>query len=58
MQLLDAGEVDAWAETFTPDAVFDSNSRPRPSVGRETIRANTARAVAACVHQGVTCSRV
>jgi ketosteroid isomerase-like protein len=39
MHLLDDGNADAWAETFTEDGVFAANAHPEPARGRETIRA-------------------
>ncbi|MFJ4185085.1 nuclear transport factor 2 family protein [Kitasatospora sp. NPDC089509] len=37
MQLLDAGEVEAWADTFTEDGVFSANAHPEPTKGRAAI---------------------
>ena len=42
MHLLDSGEADAWAETFTEDGVFAANAHPEPARGRETIRTANA----------------
>ena len=39
MQLLDAGEARAWANTFTEDGVFEANAHPEPSMGRTVITA-------------------
>lgn len=45
MQMLDAGEVAAWAQTFTADGVFEAGGVPEPVGGREAIEA-AARATA------------
>lgn len=37
MQLLDDGEIDRWAGTFTADATFGSNAMPAPLAGRDAI---------------------
>lgn len=44
MQLLDAGEVEAWAETFTEQGVFAANAHPEPFTGRAAIAAGARRA--------------
>ncbi|RJO79194.1 nuclear transport factor 2 family protein [Nocardia panacis] len=35
--LIDSGAAREWAETFTPDGVFDSPSYPNPVVGTEAL---------------------
>ncbi|MFF4797242.1 nuclear transport factor 2 family protein [Streptomyces sp. NPDC001351] len=45
MQLLDDGEAERWAETFTEDGVFDGNAFAEPAVGRSVIAAAARRAV-------------
>jgi SnoaL-like domain len=44
MQLLDSGETEAWALTFTEDGVFDANGHPEPVVGRDKITAGALQA--------------
>ncbi|MFD5840326.1 nuclear transport factor 2 family protein [Streptomyces chartreusis] len=39
MRLLDSGEAEAWADTFTEDAVFSANGRSEPTRGRTAIAA-------------------
>ncbi|MBO2457458.1 nuclear transport factor 2 family protein [Actinomadura violacea] len=46
MRLLDSGEAEAWADTFTEDAVFEANAHKQPTRGRRAIAA-AARAAAA-----------
>jgi uncharacterized protein (TIGR02246 family) len=53
MRLLDAGDTDAWAETFTEDGVFAVNALPEPARGRETIRQTAARLHAQRVEEKV-----
>jgi uncharacterized protein (TIGR02246 family) len=53
MQLLDGGDADAWAQTFTPDGVFAANAHPQPAVGRETIRTTAAKVKAQHAEQGL-----
>ncbi|MFE1321803.1 nuclear transport factor 2 family protein [Kitasatospora phosalacinea] len=53
MHLLDSGEADAWAETFTEDGVFAANAHPEPARGRETIRTAAAKAAAQRAEEGV-----
>jgi bifunctional aromatase (cyclase/dehydratase) len=36
--LLDSGEAERWAETFTEDGQFVQNARPEPWIGRDQIR--------------------
>jgi len=42
--LLDAGQAEAWAATFTPDGVFHLPSRPEPARGRAALAAGVAAA--------------
>ncbi|GHF65911.1 nuclear transport factor 2 family protein [Streptomyces thermodiastaticus] len=53
MQLLDSGDADAWADTFTEDGVFAANAHPEPTRGRENIRAAAAEAKALHAKQGL-----
>nr|WCI13839.1 LaxC1 [Streptomyces setonensis] len=53
MHLLDSGEADAWADTFTEDGVFAANAHPEPARGRDTIRAAAAQAAAQRAEQGI-----
>ncbi|MFD5080585.1 nuclear transport factor 2 family protein [Streptomyces sp. NPDC058371] len=53
MQLLDRGEVDAWARTFTEDGVFVTNAQSEPTVGRRAMAAGARKAVAYYTAQGV-----
>lgn len=53
MHLLDSGEADTWAETFTEDGVFAANAHPEPARGRETIRTAAAKAAAERAEQGL-----
>jgi len=53
MQLLDDGEVDAWADTFTEDGVFAANAQPEPTVGREAIVAAARKATEQFAAQGI-----
>ena len=43
MQMLNAGSVDAWADSFTEDGVFTANAHPEPTRGRAAIRAAAQR---------------
>lgn len=43
MQLLDSGAVDAWALTFTEDAVLDVPTLSEPLRGREALRESLRR---------------
>lgn len=45
MQLLDGGRAEEWAETFTPDGVFDANAFPEPVTGRAAVAAAARKAV-------------
>ncbi|MFI6857128.1 nuclear transport factor 2 family protein [Streptomyces sp. NPDC050416] len=56
MQLLDSGEAEAWAGTFTPDATFAAPSMTEPVRGRDDIAAGARaateeRAAAGEVHR-------
>ncbi|MDI5967327.1 nuclear transport factor 2 family protein [Streptomyces sp. SL13] len=53
MHLLDGGDADAWAQTFTPDGVFAANAHPQPAVGRETIRAAASKVKAQHAEEGL-----
>ncbi|WP_028662084.1 nuclear transport factor 2 family protein [Saccharomonospora saliphila] len=46
MALLDEGSGDAWADTFSEDAVFAEPRMPEPLIGREAIRASVHRTIA------------
>jgi hypothetical protein len=52
MQLLDAGNAEAWADTFTEDGSFFSPSMPEPVRGRDGIIAGTRGAAAALAEAG------
>ncbi len=52
-QLLDAGDVMSWVDTFTEDATFASNARTEPTVGRSAIIANVQKAVDDRVAKGL-----
>ena len=43
MQLLDAGKVKEWADTFTEDGVFDTAGIPEPVRGRANIAVGAGR---------------
>lgn len=53
MQLLDSGDAEGWALTFTEDGVFSANAHPEPVRGREAIAAGARRAAAELAAQGV-----
>ncbi|MFF4508488.1 nuclear transport factor 2 family protein [Streptomyces sp. NPDC001401] len=53
MQLLDGGEVDAWADTFAEDGVFVTNAQPGPTVGRRALAAGAREAVEYLTAQGI-----
>jgi hypothetical protein len=53
MFLLDSGQVEEWAQTFTVDGEFASNATPAPAVGREVIAAVAGKAAAQYAEQGV-----
>ncbi|MFE6848431.1 nuclear transport factor 2 family protein [Streptomyces sp. NPDC057686] len=52
MQLLDLGESQLWAETFTEDAVFDVPTLPQPVRGRAGLVAATSRSAAQLAEAG------
>jgi hypothetical protein len=53
MQLLDDGQVDKWAETFTEDGVFATAALPEPVVGRTAIAAGASQVAAQLAADGV-----
>ncbi|MEU9155344.1 nuclear transport factor 2 family protein [Streptomyces sp. NPDC048417] len=53
MFLLDSGQAEAWAETFTPEGVFAANAHPEPFVGRAAIASGARQAADAYAAQGV-----
>lgn len=53
MRLLDSGQVEAWAETFTEDGVFSANAQPEPTRGRAAIIAGARAARARLAEQGI-----
>jgi 3-phenylpropionate/cinnamic acid dioxygenase small subunit len=53
MQLLDSGECDAWAVTFTEDGVFTASGLPEPVYGRQAIAAGASAAHDQLVRSGV-----
>ncbi|CAM5717009.1 hypothetical protein SVIOM342S_07854 [Streptomyces violaceorubidus] len=46
MRLLDTGEADAWAGTFTEDGSFAPPSRPQPVRGRPALAAGARQSAA------------
>ena len=54
MRLMDDGEVEAWLDTFTEDAVIANNANPAPARGRELMRKVAHKIVAAARDAGVT----
>ncbi|MBT2542099.1 nuclear transport factor 2 family protein [Streptomyces sp. ISL-44] len=52
MQLLDLGESQRWAETFTEDATFDVPTLPEPVRGRAGLVAATSRTAAQLAEAG------
>ncbi|GGX79967.1 nuclear transport factor 2 family protein [Streptomyces minutiscleroticus] len=44
MQLLDDGDAEAWAETFTEDGLFALPGRPEPTRGRAALAEGARRA--------------
>lgn len=54
MQLLDAGEAEAWARTFTEDGVFHLPGRPQPARGRAALAEGARRAHAERLDSGET----
>jgi len=53
MFLLDSGQAEAWAGTFTPDGVFGANAHPEPFSGRAEIAAGARRATDDYAAKGV-----
>ncbi len=53
MQLLDKGDTDAWAATFTQDGVFAANGLPQPAHGRAAIAEGARRSVEQLAAAGV-----
>ncbi|GGN33536.1 nuclear transport factor 2 family protein [Streptomyces fuscichromogenes] len=53
MQLLDDGEAEKWAETFTEDGVFDGNAFDKPAVGRSAVGTAARRAVDGYTARGI-----
>ncbi|MEE1929391.1 nuclear transport factor 2 family protein [Streptomyces sp. TRM 70351] len=55
MNLIEGADADpdAWAETFTEDAVFEAGGQPEPQVGREAIRASVREGVAGIAAAGL-----
>ncbi|MFI0909601.1 nuclear transport factor 2 family protein [Streptomyces abikoensis] len=54
MRLLDSGEADAWAATFTEDGSFAPPSLPEPVRGRAALAEGARGAVAALAAEGET----
>src|SRR2546423_14033546 len=54
MQLLDDGEAELWAATFTEDGEFGQDIRPEPRVGRVLIGTRMRAAVERLRESGVT----
>jgi bifunctional aromatase (cyclase/dehydratase) len=54
MRLLDEGAAEAWADTFTEDAVFDETSMPEPVRGRVELALAARRRVDQLAEQGRT----
>lgn len=52
MHLLDAGDGEGWARTFTEDGSFTPPSLPEPVVGREALAAGVGKAAAALAEAG------
>ncbi|MEU9241645.1 nuclear transport factor 2 family protein [Streptomyces sp. NPDC048385] len=52
MQLLDLGECERWAATFTGDATFEVPTLPEPVVGRPALAAATGRTAAQLAASG------
>ncbi|MET8080839.1 nuclear transport factor 2 family protein [Streptomyces sp. NPDC005303] len=52
MQLLDLGECERWAATFTEDATFDVPTLPEPVVGRAALATATSRTAAQLAANG------
>ena len=54
MRKLDSGEIEAWADGFTPDATFSVPARPQPVRGREALVASIHKSHAHMVEAGDT----
>ncbi|CAM5717236.1 nuclear transport factor 2 family protein [Streptomyces violaceorubidus] len=54
MRLLDTGEADAWAGTFTEDGSFAPPSRPQPVRGRPALAAGARQSAADIAARGET----
>ncbi|MFE0038597.1 nuclear transport factor 2 family protein [Streptomyces sp. NPDC058992] len=52
MHLLDAGDGEGWARTFTEDGSFAPPSLPEPVVGRDALAAGVHKAAAALSETG------
>ena len=53
LRYLDSGDAEAWAATFTPDAVFATNTMPKPIQGRPAIAAVVRRGAQRRAESGV-----
>ncbi|MEU5811755.1 MULTISPECIES: nuclear transport factor 2 family protein [unclassified Streptomyces] len=53
MQLLDLGEAEGWAGTFTEDALFDVPTLPEPARGRAALAAACDRSAAQLAQAGL-----
>ncbi|MFY4723613.1 nuclear transport factor 2 family protein [Streptomyces sp. LaBMicrA B280] len=53
MQLLDLGECERWAATFTEDATFEVPTLPEPVAGRAALAAATGRTAAQLAASGI-----
>lgn len=53
MQAMDSGDAKSWADTFTPDGVFEATAHPVPQRGRVEIRAAAERAHRDLTERGV-----
>ncbi|GLZ36611.1 nuclear transport factor 2 family protein [Actinokineospora sp. NBRC 105648] len=53
MQLLDNGAIDAWADTFTPDATFSVPTLPEPMRGRAELAESLRRTTVELAAEGV-----
>ncbi|GAB3013213.1 nuclear transport factor 2 family protein [Streptomyces pseudoechinosporeus] len=52
MQLLDSGDADGWARTFTEDGTFAPPSLPEPVQGRAELAAGVRKSAAALAEAG------
>jgi hypothetical protein len=53
MHLLDAGDTDRWADTFTEDGVFGGNGLPAPVRGRGPIATSAGHAARELADAGI-----